>query len=142
FGAVLENVAIDEDERTVDFHDARYTENTRAAYPIEHVPNARIPCMAGHPSDIIFLTCDAFGVLPPCSRLGPAHAMYHFISGYTVVPACPVVPPAARLPRKAWTDPAAYDVAARKLAGLLRENFKSYEGGVDTEVKEAGPRVA
>jgi phosphoenolpyruvate carboxykinase (ATP) len=83
FGAVLENVVLDEDDRTVDFHDATITQNTRGAYPIEFIPNAKIPCVAGHPTDIIFLTCDAFGVLPPVSKLSPAQAMYHFISGYT-----------------------------------------------------------
>lgn len=83
FGAVLENVVLDETDRHVDFHDKRFTENTRGAYPIEFIRNAKIPCIAGHPTDIIFLTCDAFGVLPPVSRLTPAHAMYHFISGYT-----------------------------------------------------------
>ena len=59
------------------------TENTRGAYPIEFIRNAKIPCVAGHPTDVIFLTCDAFGVLPPVSALSPAQAMYHFISGYT-----------------------------------------------------------
>ncbi len=83
FGAVLENVVLDESNRHVDFGDARITENTRGAYPIEHVHNAKIPCVAGHPADVIFLTCDAFGVLPPVAKLSPAHAMYHFISGYT-----------------------------------------------------------
>ncbi len=83
FGAVLENVVVDDQDRHVNFHDARITQNTRGAYPIEFIRNARVPCLAGHPSDIIFLTCDAFGVLPPVSRLSPAHAMYHFISGYT-----------------------------------------------------------
>jgi phosphoenolpyruvate carboxykinase (ATP) len=83
FGAVLENVVIDEDDRSVHFEDTRITENTRGAYPIEYVSNPKIPCMADHPSDVIFLACDAFGVLPPVSRLSPAHAMYHFISGYT-----------------------------------------------------------
>jgi phosphoenolpyruvate carboxykinase (ATP) len=82
FGAVLENVVLGED-RSVDFTDTSVTENTRGAYPIEFIKNARIPCMAGHPSDVIFLTCDAFGVLPPVSSLNPAQAMYHFISGYT-----------------------------------------------------------
>jgi phosphoenolpyruvate carboxykinase (ATP) len=82
FGAVLENVVLEPD-REIDFHDASITENTRGAYPIEYIRNAKIPCMAGHPSDIIFLTCDAFGVLPPVSRLNPSQAMYHFISGYT-----------------------------------------------------------
>jgi phosphoenolpyruvate carboxykinase (ATP) len=83
FGAVLENVVLDQDNRTVDFHDKSITENTRGAYPIEFIRNAKLPCVAGHPTDIIFLTCDAFGVLPPVSKLSPAHAMYHFISGYT-----------------------------------------------------------
>jgi phosphoenolpyruvate carboxykinase (ATP) len=83
FGAVLENVVVNASDRHVDFHDARITQNTRGAYPIEFIGNARIPCLAGHPTDVIFLTCDAFGVLPPVSRLTPAQAMYHFISGYT-----------------------------------------------------------
>lgn len=83
FGAVLENVVLDAEDRSVDFTSSRITENTRGAYPIEFIRNARIPCIAGHPSDVIFLTCDAFGVLPPVSRLSAAQAMYHFISGYT-----------------------------------------------------------
>jgi phosphoenolpyruvate carboxykinase (ATP) len=82
FGAVLENVVL-EDDRSVDFADTSITENTRGAYPIEFIHNAKVPCVAGHPTDIIFLTCDAFGVLPPVSALSPAHAMYHFMSGYT-----------------------------------------------------------
>jgi phosphoenolpyruvate carboxykinase (ATP) len=82
FGAVLENVVLDEDH-LVHFEDTRITENTRGAYPINFIHNALIPCLAGHPTDIIFLTCDAFGVLPPVSTLTPAQAMYHFISGYT-----------------------------------------------------------
>ena len=83
FGSVLENVVLKEPGRRVDFHDTSITQNTRGAYPIEFIPNARIPCLADHPSDIIFLTCDAFGVLPPVSRLSAEQAMYHFISGYT-----------------------------------------------------------
>ena len=83
FGAVLENVVLDPEDRSVDFTNTRITENTRGAYPIDFIRNARLPCTAGHPTDIIFLTCDAFGVLPPVSRLNPAQAMYHFISGYT-----------------------------------------------------------
>jgi phosphoenolpyruvate carboxykinase (ATP) len=82
FGAVLENVVLDED-RAVHFEDTTITENTRGAYPIEFIQTAQIPCIADHPTDVIFLTCDAFGVLPPVSALSPAHAMYHFISGYT-----------------------------------------------------------
>ncbi len=83
FGAVLENVVLNEDGLEVDFHDTSITQNTRGAYPIEYIQNARIPCVAGHPTDLIFLTCDAFGVLPPVSKLTTAQAMYHFISGYT-----------------------------------------------------------
>jgi phosphoenolpyruvate carboxykinase (ATP) len=235
FGAVLENVVLEED-RTVDFSDTSITENTRGAYPIEFISNAKIPCIAGHPTDVIFLTCDAFGVLPPVSALSPAHAMYHFISGYTakvagtemgvtepqatfspcfggpflvwhpskyaellaakmkkhnariwlvntgwgggaygagkrislkytraimdaihsgalakaktqrdvtfgfdVITECPNVPSEILVPRNAWADKSAYDVTARKLAGLFKENFKTYEAGASVEVKAAGP---
>ena len=83
FGAVLENVRLDEADHHVDFDDTSITQNTRGAYPLEHVPNAELPAVAGHPTDVIFLTADAFGVLPPVSRLTPEQAMVHFISGYT-----------------------------------------------------------
>lgn len=83
FGAVLENVVYDKGHHHVDFENTSITQNTRGAYPIEHMHNAKIPCVADHPSDVIFLTCDAFGVLPPVSRLTPEQAMYYFISGYT-----------------------------------------------------------
>lgn len=83
FGAVLENVIFDEESREVDYASDKITQNTRTAYPIEFVPDAKIPCVGGHPKNIIFLTCDAYGVLPPVSRLTPEQAMYHFISGYT-----------------------------------------------------------
>jgi len=83
FGSVLENVVVDPVTRAVDFHDAKFTQNTRLCYPIEYMSNAKIPCIAGHPRNIIFLTCDAFGVLPPVSKLSPDQAMYHFIAGYT-----------------------------------------------------------
>ncbi|MDX1393782.1 MAG: phosphoenolpyruvate carboxykinase (ATP) [Gemmatimonadota bacterium] len=82
FGAVLENVGL-RDDRSVDWTDDSITQNTRGSYPIDYIPNAKIPCVAGHPTDVIFLTADAFGVLPPVSRLTPEQAMYHFISGYT-----------------------------------------------------------
>jgi phosphoenolpyruvate carboxykinase (ATP) len=236
FGAVLENVVLDEMDRQVDFDDARITENTRGAYPIEFIPNALIPCLAGHPADIIFLSCDAFGVLPPVSRLSSAQAMYYFISGYTakvagtevgvtepqatfspcfggpflvwhpakyaqllaerlnkhkasvwlvntgwsggpygvgkrmklaytraivdaihgghlraaptwrdpifgldVVKECPNVPPEILLPRGTWSDPAAFDQAAHKLAQRFRDNFAAYEAAVGPDVKAAGP---
>jgi phosphoenolpyruvate carboxykinase (ATP) len=83
FGSVLENVVFDDEGHHVDFHDTSITQNTRGAYPIEFIRNAKVPCVAGHPTDIIFLTCDAFGVLPPVSKLTTEQAMYHFISGYT-----------------------------------------------------------
>lgn len=83
FGAVLENVVYDADTRQVDWSDTSITQNTRTSYPIEYIENASIPCTTGHAKNIIFLTCDAFGVLPPVSRLTPEQAMYHFISGYT-----------------------------------------------------------
>jgi len=83
YGAVLENVIYNEQTHGVDFTDASITQNTRGAYPIEHVANASIPCVGEHPKDVIFLTCDAFGVLPPVARLTPQEAMYHFVSGYT-----------------------------------------------------------
>jgi phosphoenolpyruvate carboxykinase (ATP) len=83
FGTVLENVVYDPATRAVDFESSAITENTRAAYPIEFIENAKVPCTAGHPRNVIFLTCDASGVLPPVSRLSPAQAMYHFLSGYT-----------------------------------------------------------
>jgi phosphoenolpyruvate carboxykinase (ATP) len=235
FGAVLENVVL-EDDHKVDFTDTSITQNTRGAYPIEFISSAKIPCLAGHPTDVIFLTCDAFGVLPPVSALSPAHAMYHFISGYTakvagtemgvtepqatfspcfggpflvwhpskyaellaekmrkhkarvwlvntgwaggaygtgkrislkytralidaihsgalaktktqrdpifgfdVVTACPNVPSEILVPRNAWADKSAYDATAKKLAGLFRDNFKTYEAGASAEVNAAGP---
>jgi phosphoenolpyruvate carboxykinase (ATP) len=235
FGAVLENVVLDEDHM-VDFADTSITENTRGAYPIEFIHSAKIPCTAGHPTDVIFLTCDAFGVLPPVSSLSPSHAMYHFISGYTakvagtevgvtepqatfspcfggpflvwhpskyaellaakmrqhdarvwlvntgwsggaygtgkrislkhtraiidaihsgalasaptvqdavfgigVLTECPGVPSNILLPRNTWSDPAAYDAAARHLAGLFTKNFKTYESAVSADVRAASP---
>lgn len=239
YGAVLENVVYDEADHHVDFDNASITENTRGSYPIEYISNARIPCQAGQPSDVIFLTCDAFGVLPPVSRLTPEQAEYHFISGYTakvagtevgvtepeatfspcfggpflvwhprkyaellshrirtqntdvwlintgwsggaygtgkrislkhtraivdaihsgkladtetttepffglnVVTKCPNVPDELLVPRNTWADADAYDAAAKKLAGLFRDNFAEYADGVRQEVLDAGPREA
>lgn len=109
FGSILENVAFNPDTRVVDYNNCKLTENTRCAYPIEFIPNAKLPCIGGHPKNIILLTCDAFGVvgwereghaaltslyspttprsyinqLPPVAKLSPSQVMYHFISGYT-----------------------------------------------------------
>jgi len=237
FGAVLENVVLDED-RMVDYADVSITQNTRGAYPIEFIRNAKIPCVAGHPQDVIFLTCDAFGVLPPIAALSPAHAMYHFISGYTakvagtemgvtepqatfspcfggpflvwhpskyaellaekmrkhkarvwlvntgwasggfgigkrislkhtrsildaihscalaepkverdpifgfdIVSEVPGVPSEILRPRESWTEKAAYDTAAKKLARLFNRNFEAYAAGATAEVRAASPVV-
>jgi phosphoenolpyruvate carboxykinase (ATP) len=84
FGAILENVVYDPETGKVDYSRTDYTQNTRTSYPVEHISNAKIPCRSeSHPKNIVFLTCDAFGVLPPVSKLTPEQAMYHFISGYT-----------------------------------------------------------
>jgi phosphoenolpyruvate carboxykinase (ATP) len=83
FGAVLENVVFDEESRIPNFDDDSKTENTRSAYPLEFMPRASRSGRAGHPRNIIFLTADAFGVMPPIAKLTPAQAMYHFLSGYT-----------------------------------------------------------
>lgn len=82
FGSVLENVWI-EGDRTPDYFNTTLTENSRTAYPIDYIPNALIPSVAGHPKTVIFLTADAFGVLPPIAKLTKEQAMYHFLSGYT-----------------------------------------------------------
>ncbi len=83
FGSVLENVVLDPATCEPDYRDTRFTENTRAAYPIDYIDNALIPSIGGHPKNVLFLAADAFGVLPPISRLTPEQAMYHFLSGYT-----------------------------------------------------------
>jgi phosphoenolpyruvate carboxykinase (ATP) len=238
FGSVLENVVFDPESHVVDYHDVSLTQNTRGCYPLDVIPNAKLPAVAGHPKNVIFLTCDAFGVLPPVSKLTPAQAMYHFISGYTAkvagtevgvkdpeatfsacfggpflvwhptkyaellaeklrkhhaqtwlvntgwsggghgvgkrmklaytraiidaihagaldkvatvedpvfgvfVPAeCPGVPTEILVPKNTWADKHAYDVAAKKVAHLFRENFKKYEAEASDEVRSAGPRA-
>jgi len=83
FGSLLENVMIDPDTHVPDYDDTRYSENGRCAYPVEYIDNAVIPSVGGHPKNVIFLTADAFGVLPPISKLNNDQAMYHFLSGYT-----------------------------------------------------------
>jgi phosphoenolpyruvate carboxykinase (ATP) len=83
FGSVLENVVLDPNTRVPNYDDESVTENTRAAYPVDFIDNAVIPGVGSHPRNVVFLTADAFGVLPPISRLTPEQAMYHFLSGYT-----------------------------------------------------------
>ena len=82
-GALLENIVFNEGTNSVNFADGSITENTRVAYPIDHIDNAKTPSYGGNPKNIFFLTCDAFGILPPISKLTTEQAMYHFISGYT-----------------------------------------------------------
>ncbi|MCB2088583.1 MAG: phosphoenolpyruvate carboxykinase (ATP), partial [Sphingomonadaceae bacterium] len=83
FGTILENVALDEETREIDFTDTSKTENTRGAYPIDYIPNTSEKNLGPVPSNVVMLTADAFGVLPPIARLTPEQAMYHFLSGYT-----------------------------------------------------------
>ena len=222
----------------LDLNDDRYTENTRAAYPLSFIENAELSGQGGHPRNVIMLTADAFGVLPPISRLTPEAAMYHFLSGYTAKVAgtekgvtepkatfstcfgapflplapsryakmlgdriarhdarvwlvntgwtggpygvgkrmkigltramihaalagtldavayerdpvfnldipttCPGVPAEVLKPRNTWTDGAAYDRQATKLARMFAENFKAFEGGASAEVLAAGPNA-
>ena len=83
FGSILENVEVDPETRVVDFDGDKYTENTRSSYPLTSLEQVDLGGQAGHPKTVIFLTCDAFGVLPPIARLTSEQAMYHFLSGYT-----------------------------------------------------------
>ncbi len=238
FGAVLENVGFDPETRVVDYGDATLTENTRCSYPLEFIPNAKTPALGATPGNVIFLTCDAFSVLPPVSRLSSAQAMYHFISGYTAkvagtemgvtepqatfsscfgapflvwhptryaellaerirshqvavwlvntgwtggpygvgqrmsiahtraildaihsgelaqaptvtdpvfgfeVPTrCPGVPDRALIPQNTWSDLAAYQAMAKRLAGLFNENFEKYADQASAEIRSAAPVV-
>ncbi|MHB1222718.1 MAG: phosphoenolpyruvate carboxykinase (ATP) [Gemmatimonadaceae bacterium] len=237
FGTILENVVLDEHTRQVAFEDQSITENTRASYPIEYIRNHAPDGRGGHPKNVVFLTADAFGVLPPISRLSPEQAMYYFLSGYTakvagtergvtepqatfsacfgdvflvwhptkysemlgeklreygsrvwlvntgwsggaygvgkrmklshtrsmvraalagklddvatetdpvfglaVPTAVPDVPSEVLRARDTWSDPAAYDAQARKLAGMFRQNFEKFSGHVTSEIEAAGPR--
>ena len=236
FGTILENVDIDPATRELDLDSERFTENTRGAYPLHFIGNADPTGIAGTPRNVVFLTADAFGVLPPISRLTREQAAYHFISGYTAklagtevgvkqptatfsagfgapflprhpgvyaqllmdrlerydvpvwlvntgwtggpygtgermnishtrnmvraalngelrgvatvkdpvfglaVPrAVPGVPDELLVPRRTWSDPAAYDAAAKRIAHMFHENFAAYADGVSAAVQQAGP---
>ncbi len=238
FGTILENVQFDQETRRLDLDDASLTENTRAAYPITHLPNVVREGMGAHPRHVIMLTADAFGVLPPIARLTPAQAMYHFLSGYTAKVAgtergvtepsatfsalfgapfmalhptvyadllgeriakhevrcwlvntgwtggpygvgrrmaiahsravvravmagalddvrtktdpvfgfevplrCPNVPDEVLQPRETWSDPAAYDRQALKLARLFEANFADFAPRAKPEVLRAAPKL-
>jgi phosphoenolpyruvate carboxykinase (ATP) len=238
FGAILENVVMDDTTREVDFDDDSITENTRSSYPITFIPGHVESGMAGHPKHVVFLTADAFGVMPPIAKLTPDQAMYHFLSGYTAklagtergvtepkaaFSACfgapflplppstyasmlgrklerhgvqvwlvntgwtggafgtghrmelshtramvraalsgqlddvatepdpvfglhipvtvPGVPDDVLQPRATWADPAQYDAAASRLAGMFRDNFERFADGVSKAVRNAGPKA-
>jgi phosphoenolpyruvate carboxykinase (ATP) len=238
FGTVLENVVMNPETRELDLDDGSLTENTRGAYPIDFINNSVPSGMGGHPRNIVMLTADAFGVLPPIARLSPEAAMYHFLSGYTAKVAgtekgvkdplatfstcfgapflplnpnvyarglgeriarhdarvwlvntgwtggpfgvgsrmkiaytramisaalsgaldsvgyqrhaifnldmptsCLDVPPNVLDPRSTWSDKAAYDAQAKKLATMFVENFKTFAGDVDPVVVAAGLQV-
>jgi len=83
FGSVVENIKFFPDTRTINYDDISITENTRVSYPLDYIPGAKIPALGSHPKNIIFLTCDAYGVLPPVAKLTPEQTMYQFMSGYT-----------------------------------------------------------
>jgi len=237
FGSILENVVLD-GRRVPDYDDGTLAENTRCAYPLDFIDNIEASSCGGHPKNLLFLACDAFGVLPPISKLTPAQAQYHFLSGYTakiggteagikeptatfsscfgapflprpaveyarmleqrvsqhdaqvwlvntgwtggpygvgkrfplamtrrlitaalageldaapfrpdpvfgvLVPeSCPDVPSQFLQPRAAWPDGHAYDQQARKLVDLFRNNFKTFEGQISADVRQAGPRA-
>ena len=238
FGTVLENVTVDPVTRMLNLDDDSVTENTRGAYPLHFIDNAVPSKRGGHPKNVVMLTADAFGVLPPIARLSPAAAMYHFLSGYTakvagtergvtepkatfstcfgapfmvwdpnvyakllgdriakhqarvwlvntgwtggpygvgsrmkiahtraminaalagtldgvsyqvdpifnleVPTSVPGVPADVLTPRNTWTDKAAYDAQARKLAQMFSDNFKTFEATAADEVRAAGPRA-
>ncbi len=238
FGSILENVIIDPQTRAIDWDSDFLTENTRATYPIDHIPGAVLGGVGDHPRNVFFLTCDAFGVLPPIARLTPEMANYHFVSGFTakvagtevgvdepkptfstcfgapfmplhptvyanmlaerltwhetdcwlvntgwtggpygtgrrmsirttrrvlsaaldgklarvsftpdpvfgiLVPdSCPGVDATLLWPRNTWTDKAAYDEAAARLARMFADNFAQYKGVASPEVAAAGPRL-
>ena len=236
FGTILENVVVDPSSRIIDLDDDSITENTRASYPIHFMPNHQPSGCCGHPENVVFLTADAFGVIPPISKLTPDQALYHFLSGYTAkvagtgrgvtepqatFSACfgapflplppgeyakmlgerlakhraqcwlvntgwtggpsgqgkriplkytrallhealdgrirkvatrtdpvfgftvptevPGAPTELLTPRNTWTDAAAHDVMAKRLATMFRENFTKFAGQVTEEVRRAGP---
>ena len=116
FGAVLENVVFDPETRVPNYDDDSKTENTRSAYPLDFMPGASRTGRAGHPKNIIFLTADAFGVMPPIAKLTPAQAMYHFLSGYTA--------------KVAGTEKGLVGVAARILHLLCRAVPAAAAGGI------------
>ena len=238
FGAILENIVFKEGTRIPDYEDSSITQNTRVSYPIDYIDNALAKSEGTHPLNVFFLTCDAYGVLPPVSRLTPGQAMYNFISGYTarvagtetgvtepkpvfsacfgapflplhpaqyaemlgkkmqehkvnvwlintgwsggaygtgsrmklsytramitaaldgslnkveyqqmpifgyqVPTSCPNVPVEILNPRNTWSDKAAYDAQAVKLANLFNNNFEKFKAQANDEILGGAPKV-
>ncbi len=131
FGAILENVVLDPKTREVDWNDGSKTENTRSAYPLEHVENREPSGRGGHPENIFFLSADAFGVLPPIARLTPEQAMYYFLSGYTAKVAGT---------ERGITEPVA-TFSACFGAPFLPLPPAVYAGMLGEKIKAHGPRV-
>jgi ATP-dependent phosphoenolpyruvate carboxykinase len=130
----------------LDFEDISKTANMRCAYPLHFISNASETGLAGHPRNIIMLTCDAFGVLPPIARLTPAQAMYHFLSGFTskdpnfgfdVPVKAEGVAELLLDPRRTWDDKEAFDRQAGKLVKMFADNFAQYVPYIDADVKAA-----
>src|SRR5205823_750224 len=155
FGTVLENVVVDPMTRAIDLDSAEITENTRASYPIHYVPNHVPGGMGGHPSHVVFLTCDAYGIRERF-RLGLTRAMVRAalagtldrtptapepVFGLEVPLQVPGIPDELLLPRGTWSDPAAYDAQAARLGQMFRQNFEQFRDLVHAAVREAGPRL-
>lgn len=121
--------------------DGSITENTRASYPLEYIGNALPEKMAGRPKNIIFLTCDAPGVMPPIAKLTPEQAMYQFISGYSVPKTCEGVPTNTLDPSASWPSKEVYMQKYKQLAARFIEDFKKFESGCPSEVIKAGPKI-
>lgn len=128
FGSVLENVKfIDDNERNVNYDDISITENTRVSYPLNFIPGAKIPAISAHPKNVIFLTCDAYGVLPPVSKLSPEQSMYQFITGYTAKVAGTEVGIKEPVPSfSACFGEAFFPLHPYKYAKLLMKRIKEY----------------
>jgi len=129
-GAVLENVVLGENGEP-DYADSSITENTRAAYPLDHIPNAVQPSVGGHPKDIVFLTSDAFGLLPPIARLTPEQAMFYFLNGYTAKLAGTEVGVTEPQPAFSTCFGAPFlPLPPRRYAELLREKIRRHDAKV------------
>jgi len=153
FGAILENIGFMDDGCTPDYADSSKTQNTRVSYPINHIDNIMIPSAGGAPKNIFFLTADAFGVLPPISKLTKAitaalegdlnNVNYntHSIFGLNYPTECLDVPQEILNPRNTWADKSAYDAKAVILAEKFIQNFEQFESYANEEIMSASPQL-